>query len=724
MADQDPSPSLGFHPSARRIVRFGAFRMDLADGTLWRDGGEIRLPPRALALLQHLVERAGRVVSKQALMDAAWKDAHVSETSLTEAIGVIRQTLGDDPQQPQFVQTVHRRGYRFVAPIAVDGAQGGPFDGAQGRPAMAAVAAPLPAAGSPEAERPARRLLVVAGVAALLLAVATVAWLRPWPQTAARVTRASITLPADQAPAPGLSAHPVIAISPDGQRIVYTAGSTGAYQLFLRRMDQFEATPIPGTRGGHGPFFSPDGGSVAFFQESALKRVSLDGGELTTITSAAGGYGGTWLDDGTIVFAPEATGGLMRVAEAGGTPSPLPRPTLGCGYRWPSAAADGDTIIATRWPSSVLSAAVVAISLKHGTERVIAERATFGRYVPTGHVVFLRQGELYAAPFTPGAGAGPLRPVLSDVMTGATGAGQFGFSPAGTLLYVPDSPERTRRMLATVDRQGRMTDLPMPGRPVQNLSTCGERFAVTISERGASDVWIGRLDRATLSRLTSDGLNIEPVWTPDCQTLTFSSSRTGVMNIYVKPADGSGDAERIVEGPHTLAPGSWTPDGRRLLHWQIGGETRADIWILDRDTGRRRPLVSTRANEAMPRMSPDGRRFAYQSDESGRPEIYVGSLDGTGRIQVSSDGGTFPAWAHDGRELHYLQSRAIMRVVMPDAPDGAPSDPQQVFSHPDLVGFRPTPSGFLIVRRTTEHLPLTKLNLVVNWFSELQRPDP
>jgi serine/threonine-protein kinase len=720
MADQDPSPSLVFHPSARRIVRFGAFRMDLTDGTLWRDGEEIRLPPRALALLQHLVERAGRVVSKQALMDAAWKDAHVSETSLTEAIGVIRQALGDDPQQPRFVQTVHRRGYRFVAPIAVDGAQTSAFDSAQGRPTIGMA----PDEELREGRGRFPRLLVGALAAVMLLAAVTIAWFGPWRRAAERVTRASITLPADQAPAPGLNAHPVVAISPDGERIVYTAGSTGSYQLFLRRMDQFEATPIPGTHGGHGPFFSPDGRAVAYFQQGALKRVSLDGGEVMTIASAAGGFGGTWLEDGTIVFAPEATGGLMRVPDAGGTPTPLPRPTSGCGYRWPSAAADGDTIIATRWPSSVLTAAVVAISIKGGTERVIAERATFGRYVPTGHVVFLRQGELLATPFTPGGGSGQIKTVLPDVMTGATGAGQFGFSPAGTLLYLPDTPERTRRLLAVVDRQGRMTDLPISGRPFQNISTCGERFAVTISERGASDVWTGRVDRTTLSRLTSDGLNIEPVWTPDCQTLTFSSSQTGVMNIYRKPADGSGEAQRIVEGPQTLAPGSWTPDGRSLLHWQLGGETRADIWILDRDSGRRRPLVSTRATESVPRVSPDGRRFAYQSDESGRAEIYIGSLEGSGRIQVSSDGGTWPAWSGDGRELYYLHSRSIMRVAMPEAPGGAPSDPQQVFTHPDLVTFRPTPAGFLIVRRTAEHLPLTKLNLVVNWFAELQRQIP
>jgi serine/threonine-protein kinase len=463
---------------------------------------------------------------------------------------------------------------------------------------------------------------------------------------------------------------------------------------------------------------------VAYFQGGALKRVSLDGGDIATIAAAPGGFGGVWLEDGTIVFAPESTGGLVRVAATGGTPTPLPRPTLGCGYRWPSVAADGDTIIATRWPSSMLTASVVAISLKSGTERVIAERATFGRYVPTGHVVFVRQGELHATPFTPTAGTGELKTIISDVMTGATGAGQFGFSPAGTLLYLPDTPDRTRRLLAVVDRQGRMTDLPIQGRPFQNISTCGERFAVTINERGASDVWTGRLDRTTISRLTSDGVNIEPVWTPDCQTLTYSSSQTGVMNIYTKPADGSGEARRIVEGPQTLAGGSWTSDGRSLLYWGLGGETRADIWILDRDTGRRRQLVGTRATDALPRVSPDGRRFAYLSDGSGRAEIYVGSLEGEGRTQVSSEGGSWPSWSLDGRELYYLQNRTIMRVVMPEGSDGAPSDPQPVFTHPDLVTFRPTPTGFLIVRRTAEHLPLTKLNLVVNWFAELQRQIP
>jgi Tol biopolymer transport system component len=206
---------------------------------------------------------------------------------------------------------------------------------------------------------------------------------------------------------------------------------------------------------------------------------------------------------------------------------------------------------------------------------------------------------------------------------------------------------------------------------------------------------------------------------PDCQTLTFASSRSGVMNIYAQRADGGGEARRILAGPHTLAPGSWTPDGRLLAHVEIGGATGSDIWILDTATDRRQKFAGSKSNEGVPRISPDGRWLAYHSDESGRYEVYVRPLESQVRVQVSSDGGSSPAWSPDGRELFYVHERAVMRVRMPDAPGATPGDPEQVFAHPDLVAFRPTAHGFLFVRRTAEHLPLTKLNLVLNWFAEL-----
>jgi dipeptidyl aminopeptidase/acylaminoacyl peptidase len=152
---------------------------------------------------------------------------------------------------------------------------------------------------------------------------------------------------------------------------------------------------------------------------------------------------------------------------------------------------------------------------------------------------------------------------------------------------------------------------------------------------------------------------------------------------------------------------------------EIGGTTGSDVWILDTASGRRRPFAAGRSNQGVPRISPDGRRIAYQSDESGQFEVYVRPLEGDGRVQVSADGGSSPAWSPDGRELFYLQDRAILRVRMPEEPDAPPGNPERAFAHPDLVVFRPTPHGFLFARRTAEHLPLTKLNLVLNWFEEL-----
>ena len=311
-------PGLSFHPSARRVLRFGPFRTDLSDGSLWREDEEVRMPPRALAILLYLLERPGRVVSKAELIDAVWKDANVSETSLTEALGIVRQTLGDNSQQPLYIQTVHRRGYRFIAPVTVDVPSGGP----RGVPGPASVV--LPPAPLPERQRSRMRSGTIA-VAALAIGAVAVAssWLVGERRSSDPVTRATISLPATQAPPFSMSLYPIVALSPDGQEIVYVASNGSANQLFVRRMNQFEARPISGTTFAHAPFFSPDGRRIAFFSERKLKHVALAGGEPVVVTDANGGLGGTWTGNGTIIFAPDWTGGLLEVDEAGGAPRTL-----------------------------------------------------------------------------------------------------------------------------------------------------------------------------------------------------------------------------------------------------------------------------------------------------------------------------------------------------------------------------------------------------------------
>lgn len=720
MQDHDPARTLAFHPSAQPVVYFGTFRLDIADGMLTRDGQEVRLPPRALAILQHLVERAGLVVSKQALMDAAWKDAHVSETSLTEAVGLVRQALGDDSQKPEYIQTVHRRGYRFIAPISRDAPFAAPHLQVANDPTIAKVSAP---------DRMRPRSIAGIVVAAMLVVIgARWAW-REWRSAPHdRVVRANVAFPAEQAPVPSLNAHPVVALSPDGERFVYVGGPSGSPRLFLREMNRFEAVPLAGTEGAHGPFFSPDGDWVAFFAGGSLRKVRVTGEDRAApqvLCATEPGVGGAWLSPNEIVFAPNWRGPLMRVAASGGRPSVGVAQHQGGAYRWPDRL-DDHTILATRWRASADDAAVVAISLPSGAEQVIAERATFGRYAPGGYVLFLRDGDLYTVRVDPSThrpqGAGAPARVVPAVMTGMTGAAQFAISPSGSILYIDDVPERSQRTLARVDERGAAIDLPIPPRAFRYVAVCGDRLAATIFAGGRTDLWTGHLGRAAMTQITREGSAFEPVWSPDCRTLDFSWNRTGVANIYTMPIE-SGAAPRVLfESSFSSAPGSWSADGRWLAYTERHPETSGDVWLWDRGTGHRRPIVATPGTELLPTLSPDGQYVAYESNASGVFEVEVASIETGARVQVSVRGGTWPSWSADGRELFFLHDSSIMRAAV-ESHDGqvVATNPVTLFTQRDIVLFKRSGDQFVSLRQTAGTVPLTRMSLVLNWVSELDR---
>jgi DNA-binding winged helix-turn-helix (wHTH) protein/dipeptidyl aminopeptidase/acylaminoacyl peptidase len=726
MQEHDPPRRLVFRPNARAVVFFGPFRLDLSDGLLTRNGEEVRLPPRALAILQHLVERAGRIVSKQSLMDVAWKDAHVSETSLTEAVGLIRQALGDDPQKPEFIQTVHRRGYRFIAAIATDAPSSPPLpDQPQPRDPGSPPGDSLPA--TPPLPDRARWATVasVAGVALLVTIGGLWVWnaRRPAPQD--QVIRVNVAFAPEQAPVPSLNAHPIVTLSPDGQRLVYVGRTSDKASLFLREMNRFDATPLAGTEGAHGPFFSPDGEWVAFFADGHLKKVRVTGNERAApqvLCATETGVGGAWVSADEIVFAPNWRGPLMRVPASGGRALPVTLPSRAL-YRWPDRL-DDQTILATRWRSSDDDAAVVAISLSSGAERVIAAPATFGRYAPDGYVLFLRDGDLYGVRVDSSVKSPQGTPVrvIPAVMTGMTGAAQFSVSPSGSLLYIDDIPERSRRTLARVDLGGATADLPVPPHDFRFVTACGDRLAATVFARGQTDLWIGHLDRAAMTQITREGAAFEPVWSPDCRAVTFSWNRTGVATIYTVAIE-SGDAPRVLfESPFSSAPGSWSADGRWLAYTEQHPETSADIWLWDRATGHRRPLIATQGHDLLPVLSPDAKYVAYETSGSGMFEVEIASIQTGARTQVSVGGGTWPSWSADGRQLFFLRETTIMRAGL-ERDDGqlVTTDPVPLFTHPDIVLFRRAGDQFLWLRRTAGAVPVTRANLVLNWFSELNR---
>src|SRR5262245_8050962 len=303
------------------IVRFGPFRFVPDDG-LWRGEAEVPLPPRALGVLAALIARPGVVRSKQELMDAVWPDTFVTESSLLEAIGLLREALGDDRRQPTYIQTVHRRGYRFVARIE-------PLLSEPVEPvAPAEPVEPVPPAAVPFFSGPEWRPLVAASIAAVAATVgmAVVFALFGQHPVERRTSRFSIALPTEATVDPLRGS---VAVSPDGTRMTYVAAIGGRQQLALRTIDRDEPVPIAGTDGASDPFFSPDGNWIGFFARGSLQKIPASGGVATLLCAARAGLGATWSRDGTIIFGGGPGGGLARVAATGGEPVVLAFPQAG-----------------------------------------------------------------------------------------------------------------------------------------------------------------------------------------------------------------------------------------------------------------------------------------------------------------------------------------------------------------------------------------------------------
>ena len=535
---------------------------------------------------------------------------------------------------------------------------------------------------------------------------------------------------------------PVVALSPDGTRLIYVANE----QLFLRPMDRLEATPIPGTEGAHFPFFSPDGLWVGFFADGKLKKVSVSGGAPLTLCDAPDSRGGSWVSDDTIVFTPIAAGGLWQVSAAGGTPQQLTSFDLTkgeTGHWFPQSLPGGRAVLFRVQPRSLNR--IEVLSLETGERKVLIERGTDARYVPTGHLVYAQgetPGTLLAVPFdserleVTGAPA----PILEGVMQSpVSNLAQFSFSSQGSLVYVPGGVQEQGFTLVWVDRQGAVDPLPAPPRVYLNarLSPDGQRMAVTIAEN-PSDVWVYDISRDTLTRLTFEGDNRLPVWTPDGERVTFRSDREGPRNIFWKPADGSGAAERLTTSAGEQTPSSWSPDGQLLAFYEryadeTGTTSNRDIWVLPLEAERKpQPFLQTPFEETAGMFSPDGRRLAYVSNESGRLEVYVQPYPGPGgKWQISTEGGTEPVWARNG-ELFYRNGNEMMAAEITTEPTFSAGTPRLLFegnyqsSGGALAQYNVTSDGqrFLMIQPVEPEQPATQIHVVLNWFEELKQRVP
>ena len=561
-------------------------------------------------------------------------------------------------------------------------------------------------------------------------------------------TRFAVSLPPDARM--NFLEHPVVAISPDGTRLVYAASNGRHIQLYLRAMDQIEAAPIPGTEGAYSPFFSPDGQWVGFFANLKMKKVSLRGGAPLDICSVSPvTRGASWATDDTIYFSLSHGGSLRRVSASGGEPQVVTTPDVQKGeggHLWPEVLPGGKAILFTiRTGGNFDDALIAALITETGEQRILLRGGASAHYAATGHLVYARAGSIMAVTFDPSqlrvTGA-PVQ-VLDGVMIAPmSGAAHLAFSSTGALVYVPGRAEAASNSLLWVDRRGTVQPLTNDQRYFLNpsLSPDGQRLAVATVD-ATQDVWVHEFARGTMIRLTvGDSQNWAPVWTPDGKRVTYTSMKIGGLpNLVWKPADGSGPEEQLMTGNIACFTGSWSPDGKTLAftRQEVGDQrANADIWLLSIEGERQsRPFIHSKFIEFAPAFSPDGRYLAYVSDESGRNEVYLQSFPGPGvKRQISTEGGVGPVWARNGRELFYRHGDKVMAVAVTLRPEFSVASPRALFEGNYFeLGRRDSPANydvtsngqrFVMIRNAEKQTAPTQLNVVLEWFAEVKRRAP
>ncbi len=549
--------------------------------------------------------------------------------------------------------------------------------------------------------------------------------------------RLNLTVPPAESPvATTVPPMPVLALSPDGARLVYVGISPGGTRLYVRPMDRSSAEPIAGTEGALGPFFSPDGQWVGFWADKELKKVSVAGGSPLVLCDAPALRGASWGPDGNILFAPAPNTGLFRVSEKGGAAKQVTTLDAKKGdmtHRWPQVLPGGRAVVFTSHDVSgnYDKARIELVLLETGERRTLIEGGTDARYLPTGHLVYLRAGSLFAVPFDLNrlAVTGPSVPVLDGVGSEPEiGCGHFGFSSSGNLVYLAEDPRRFEGELVRIDRKGVTRSLTDSRRAYLDVHVSPDgRFLAVSAGHPDPDIWIYDLERSSWDRLTTGSRNVAPVWSPDGRRIAFSSNRNGSFNPFWMPIDRSQPAEQIFKDDQWVFPTSFSPDGRALLLITQTVGTSLDVSVVFPDSADRnpRPLVQSPASEHEGKFSPDGRWIAYVSNESGRQEVYVTAFPGArGRWQVSTHGGEEPVWSRDGKELFYRSSAGkLMAVAIETKPQWRAGVPRPLFELKDIAAFDVFPDGreFVGIRTTGRDLGPPEVVAVVGWFDEVKR---
>jgi Tol biopolymer transport system component len=610
-----------------------------------------------------------------------------------------------------------------------------------------AIAAPKDSGATQAAPASTSKLLASVGAVAAALAIIAVVMGFGWWRSTRPVERPLVRLDVDLGPDVSLGSPrgADTILSPDGTRIVFVSQG----RLFIRRLDQPNATELVGTREAWAPFFSPDGQWVAFFTPGKLQKISVEGGSAITLCNAPTGQGGSWGEDGNIIAALNFTGGLSRIPSAGGPPTPVTDLQSGeITHRWPQILPGGKAVLFTASPATTAynAATIEVMSLADHNTKTLVRGGTFGRYLPSGYLVYISQGTLFAVPFDEDRLEvhGTPAPVLDQVSYETTsGSAQLDFSQTGTLIYRTGGVDGGLLTVGWLDGAGKVQPLlAKPGNYLRpSMSPDGQRLALEVTDPSGTDIWLYDWQRDTMTRVTFAGNANAPRWSPDGRYIAFRAVGEGM---YVIRSDGSGQPQPLTQTKNIQWPYSFAPDGKRLAFFEQGSGTSYDLWTvpLESDSaglraGKPEAFLQTPADERHAAFSPDGRWMAYSSDESGLFQVYVRAFpDKGGKWQISNSGGMYPLWSRNGHDLFFrTEDNEIMVASYAVKGESFVADKPRVWSEKKIanlgqvVNYDLAPDGKRIVAlmpvETAEaQKAQSHVIFLENFFDEVRRKVP
>ena len=585
-------------------------------------------------------------------------------------------------------------------------------------------------------QRPAASARIAWGVALVaIVAVAAVSWTR-WAGRGGAVSPVAPSLhvmlplppaqPFSRLAALAATPKSAIAVSPDGSRVAYVADLQGTSQVIVRGLAESDATPLAGTEGADLVFFSPDSHWLGFSSGGKLKKVALGGGAPTVLADVRNLRGASWGDDGTIVFSPEAYSGLWRVSSSGGVPQALAELDAASGernHRWPDVLPGSRAVLFTVGTGGTLNdARIVVQSLDSGKRTTIVEGGTNPRYIPSGHIVYSRDGALTAIPFDLKRlqATGPPVKVLDDVLTESSGAAQFSFSATGTLLAVPGRGlHEGEGAPVWVDRQGRVTPTALTSAQYRTarLSSDGSRI-VSVRNDADAGLWVHDLARGTGIRLDAPSRVMGASWFGAGDRVIYPSERPEGWTLAEQRATYSQKETAVADLRGSGV--SVSADGRQIAYIPNNGSLK--IYSLPGRTSRDIDVVRPNMDGASRAFSPDGRFLAITSGDGARQQVWVYASQGSERWQVSTDGGAMPRWHPNGRELFYWRGNQLISVPVTTVGSFSAGTATVLFEGRfDSSAYDVSPDGTRFMTLQPPDAGPPQFMVVTNWFAEVAR---